>query len=224
MVCVAITRGGYGEAWLFESFEEADLHPLIQYGDAIISGPEKVLLQYNLLDFYKLLDIIGDGDLKEDVLHDLSTTGDSVMRMRRAVGHSEKIFSALVRAAKPVLNDPDEICRKVRSDRISYQEERDIMSKEKKKKKTDPKTAPDNDQRKAGRSPAFKEDNIITLLVDKEGNKYGAANNPKRKGSKSAERFALYKTGMTVKKFLDAGGTGADLKWDTEKNFIKIAA
>jgi hypothetical protein len=65
----------------------------------------------------------------------------------------------------------------------------------------------------------------ITLLVEE---------NPKRVGSKTHARFALYKTGMTVGQFLDAcvahdGPTArprhrylADLHWDRDHQFLTV--
>lgn len=51
----------------------------------------------------------------------------------------------------------------------------------------------------------------------------GAENNPKRKGSKSFDKFAKYKDGMTVEDAVKAGITGADLSWDSRHGFIKVA-
>lgn len=49
------------------------------------------------------------------------------------------------------------------------------------------------------------------------------ADNPKR--GTCAERFALYfQKGMTVGKFLAAGGQKRDLAWDVRHEFIKIGA
>lgn len=56
-------------------------------------------------------------------------------------------------------------------------------------------------------------DAVITLL---------AAANPKRPGTSAHIRFGYYQTGITVAGFLTAGGTVADLKWDSERKFIKI--
>lgn len=47
--------------------------------------------------------------------------------------------------------------------------------------------------------------------------------NPKRKGSASHKRFALYRNGMTTDAFLKAGGTRSDLRWDTAHKFIAIS-
>ena len=53
----------------------------------------------------------------------------------------------------------------------------------------------------------------ITLLV---------AENPKRPGSASYERFALYQDGMSVAEYLEAGGRRSDIRWDTARAFIAI--
>lgn len=62
-------------------------------------------------------------------------------------------------------------------------------------------------------SKDFPRDKKITLISEK---------NPKREGSKSHKRFALYKNGMTVGEFVDAGGLFADLAWDSERGFVSI--
>ena len=46
--------------------------------------------------------------------------------------------------------------------------------------------------------------------------------NPKSKGSKSFQRYELYKNASTVSEFLRAGGTMSDLKHDYAKCFIKF--
>jgi hypothetical protein len=46
------------------------------------------------------------------------------------------------------------------------------------------------------------------------------AKNPKREGSGGYKRFGLYKTGMTIREFLIAGGKTIDLDWDRERGFI----
>lgn len=54
---------------------------------------------------------------------------------------------------------------------------------------------------------------VITLVAE---------SNPKRPGSKSFERFALYQPGMTQGEALDAGVLTADLVWDSKHGFITI--
>lgn len=50
-----------------------------------------------------------------------------------------------------------------------------------------------------------------------------AAENPKRKGSESAKRFAYYKDGMTVGAFVEKGGTLGDVHYDTTHGHIKVS-
>ena len=59
----------------------------------------------------------------------------------------------------------------------------------------------------------IKDDSVIKVLVDA---------NPKREGSASHTRFALYKDGMTVKAAKEAGVTPADLGYDEGKAYISI--
>lgn len=47
-------------------------------------------------------------------------------------------------------------------------------------------------------------------------------NNPKREGSRAFEIYAKYKTCKTVGQFLDAGGTMADIRYDSQKGFIQV--
>ena len=49
-----------------------------------------------------------------------------------------------------------------------------------------------------------------------------AATNPKRAGTASYDRFQWYVDGMTVAAYMAKGGGTADIKWDTEKGFIRI--
>ena len=72
------------------------------------------------------------------------------------------------------------------------------------------------------RQPAFKSDQKITLGADKEGNRYGPDNNPKREGSASAARFALYQDGMTVGEAMEAGVTRGDINWDAKHDYISV--
>jgi hypothetical protein len=56
----------------------------------------------------------------------------------------------------------------------------------------------------------------ITLLT-KDGE------NPKRKGTKSYDRFAVYKNGMTVADAIKGGVLYADLSWDVGHGFIAVS-
>lgn len=54
---------------------------------------------------------------------------------------------------------------------------------------------------------------MITVLVDR---------NPKRAGSKAAERFARYVNGMTYGEALKAGIRRDDVYWDLERRFVEV--
>ena len=58
---------------------------------------------------------------------------------------------------------------------------------------------------------------VITLRVSE---------NPKKPGSAARERFALYRSGMTVEQALKAGVLPIDLRWDSDprRQFITIGA
>jgi hypothetical protein len=127
-------------------------------------------------------------------------------------------------------NDPAEICDLIRRDRQLSKKERKMTKATTKPAETDaaaksaetnaageaPKKAP------VPREPKVSNDATITLLADADGKVYGPDHNPKRAGSASAQRFALYKTGMTVAEFMEKGGSRADVTHDMGKNFIKV--
>ncbi len=51
-----------------------------------------------------------------------------------------------------------------------------------------------------------------------------AKDNPKKAGSKSAARFALYRTGMTVEQARKAGVQKGDIVWDALAGDVSISA
>lgn len=67
-----------------------------------------------------------------------------------------------------------------------------------------------------------------TDKLDKDGKptgekvKYGAKNNPKREGSKAAERFGHYRDGITVEKLLENGVKPRHITKDVAKGYIRI--
>lgn len=69
-------------------------------------------------------------------------------------------------------------------------------------------------------------DDAVINFGEKDGVAYSPLNNPKRGGSKSAERFGMYRDGMTVREWVEAVGSRglavADLAYDSNKGFITI--
>lgn len=98
----------------------------------------------------------------------------------------------------------------------SEHNEDNMKTKAKTKKTTAKKTAAPKTPKTpkaASSSRGLKGDLKITVV---------AKENPKRKGSDAAKRFAKYKNGMTVQEARDAGVGPGDLKWDIEKGFISV--
>jgi len=61
-------------------------------------------------------------------------------------------------------------------------------------------------------------DKTLVITLTQEGH------NPKRKPSKSFDRFDLYKTGMTVAEYIAAGGVAGDIMHDVNKGHITLSA
>lgn len=72
---------------------------------------------------------------------------------------------------------------------------------------------PDQGQKTGGKRDTNRS-RTITLLKPE---------NPKRPGTKAHDRYALYKDGLTVGAFLDAGGTSGDLAHDQAHGFIRLS-
>lgn len=223
MVCLAVTRGGWGDVWLFDSADDAHAHALIQPGDAVIESPADVLRQYNLLELPRLLRKIGDDALTERVTSGVPTQQEQTLHLRTEAASRYRLdlFEGLERLGSPPPSDPAEIVEMVRVDR-------QLMKKESSMPENKPAAGAAATKpaapAKTPRPPKYADGAKIALQADKDGKKYGKDNNPKREGSASATRFALYKDGMTVKSFVDAGGTLADIDNDVKKGYVKVAA
>lgn len=75
---------------------------------------------------------------------------------------------------------------------------------------------------KAPRAPAVPVDptNVIILLTAKDD--AGAFKNPKRENTEAWNMFSLYRDGMTVKEYVEAGGSVAYVRWDLGKGHISL--
>jgi hypothetical protein len=54
---------------------------------------------------------------------------------------------------------------------------------------------------------------VITVLV---------IANPKRQGTLACQRFDLYKDGMTVAEYIEAGGRTGDINYDVAEDYISL--
>lgn len=205
-VVVAITCGGIGDWFLFDTFEEADEHPLIQYGDVIMTHDKHFLSQFNCLEYPWLLKQI-----------DMEEIPPKLQFLER---NSAKIWARIVSKAQKPPTDPAVICEMVRNDRKSTKLERQKMTAttqkdskpaEEKKKKTPPK----RERKYAGEMK-------ITLLENADGVPYSKTNNPKRPGSKTHAMFEKYENGITVDQAIARGIDYATIVYDADKQFIAI--
>lgn len=240
MTCVAVTRGGWGDFWLFDTAAEADLHPLIQYGDAILAGPDDVVKQYNTLEIGRFLTKLKQPDLRAAVMAhvDLDLLPPR-KKLEVVVQYSEKIWDRMVQLAKTPPARPVDICNLIREDRTQMIQEGRMAKAELKtdgEKATKAKAAPKPKADKAAapaaakapRPPKYRPDQVILMGTDKEGKKYdGKTNNPKRSGSKRAALFVHLKDGMTVAAFVKACGDQAaafnTLTKNEAKKFLRVA-
>lgn len=230
---VAVTRNGLGDLWLFDSFEAADRHPIVQYGDVICRGPECIVKNYTRMEMPDLLRRLGDESFRSEVL---MRAASPMGYQETMVRYSPRVFDMMCSAARRPPESSDEVVSIIVRDRIAS-----ITDRKKERSMTDESTAAaateEKKASKAAKAPkepkepkapavrtfgGFTEGQKITLLVDKDGRPYGPENNPKRPGSGSHERFQHYKNGMTVAEAIQAGVTAADLKYDAAHTFIKV--
>lgn len=227
---VVVTRNGLGSWYLFGSHAEADEHPLVQYGDVICEGPGSIEKNWNYLDLPDLLRTLGDEAFRAYFLREVNSIGKT--NWTRVLDlHRRRVWAMMLGLCSSPPDDPATICNLVRQDRRISLKEKRPMAKEATAVNADTKNTAatatgETAEKKAPvrpvREPKFSGDMKITLLADENGAVYGKDHNPKRAGSKSAERFALYTNGMTVDQALAAGISRADMDHDTGRKYISI--
>lgn len=71
---------------------------------------------------------------------------------------------------------------------------------------------------------------MSTTHTTRGGRRYSDANyirlrvpaNPKRPGSAAHQRFGLYRSGQRVADYLSAGGTRADVRYDSRRGYVRL--
>lgn len=224
--CVAVTRGGWGEVWGFESPDQAESHPLVQYGDAVVSSPEDTVECWNYLFLPRMCtEVLGDTAMDAQLRESIDSAPDHHTRDARVAVGGQEVWAVLQRSARTPPNDPAELVRKIADDRRLHNEWRDRETKRRTSMTqaaatTTTTAAAPKEKKIAGFATTAK----ISFGKDKDGKSYDTNdNNPKRAGTKSGDRFAKYKDGMTLEQAVAAGVTAADVKWDLGKGFIKVA-
>ena len=223
-----VTRQGWGDLWRMPSADEAELHPLVQFGDAVVTGPEGILRQYNLLELPRMVRLLGVPGLSQEVEDELARLQDLPDRKRLLPDHlMVRIWTRMVGMARVPPSKAEKIVDLIRMDRQVTKEK--IMADKAAAKTAAAPKAPKVVPPK--RASKYGEADTISLLKGGEDNKpyHGTDNNPKRKGSKAADWFRGYKDGMTVadyKKHLDKVGAGnqltSTLNYDIAHGYVVV--
>ena len=223
--CVAVTCWGWGDVWVFDSPEEARLHPLIDTCDVILSSAEDIYPKnWNHLFLPRMCaEVLGDREACERLRETILSAPDEKTRDQRLALATVQIWARLTEISRRPPADPAEICEMIvrdrrRTDEWHRREESrrsSVMNAQTSGGDAATKTA-EKPKTIAGKPAGAK----IAFGKDKDGKAYGKDNNPKRAGSKSAERFALYKAGQTLEDAVAAGCSPADIKWDLDHNYI----
>ena len=227
MTCVVVTRGGWGDIWKFSTQHEADLHPICQYGDAVLCGPEDVLEAWGELWLPEMIQqLIKDNSFSKRSAEDIAGAATRQIRSTRLAAIAEEVWRELQRMAVSPPQEPSEILRLITLDRkmytSSHPRSRSTRTEERENMTTaeTTTTAPEKPKTFAGHPLTA----TLHFNADKEGKLYGPDNNPKRAGSASAELFTKYVDGMTLAEAKEAGISSVAVKWDFDHGFITISA
>ena len=232
MPCIVVTRNGRGDLWKFKSARVADEHPITQYGDAIVTGPEDIPEQWNRLSVLLLARTLDD-ELADRLQADLARLSGEYSKYQKMMElYRQTMWDTMCSVASEPPVDETSILQIIKDDRK--------MSKEAGNKPTASATVPKEAKTKAPKTPKepvapkdIQGNPLTTVLdfgTDNEGKKYGADNNPKKAASKSAARFGYYKSGGTMQDYIDAGVAAgekagamrADIGYDLTKGFIVV--
>lgn len=222
MTVLAITRGGFGGVWKFDDFESADLHPMIQYGDAILREPADAARLYTRPELELLLGRLGLERLSLEIRNSIVENGDWRRWQQAAEKRMDPVWDALLVLAADPPTDPRVVFEKIREDRMAMKtQEMPRMAKKNNAEETTSGGDVGENAEKKTRAPRastkYGDNDVIHMGSDKDGNLYGADNNPKRAGSAAAERFGKLRDGMTAGEFAEAVGDKnaayADLVW-----------
>lgn len=215
MTCIAITRGGFGSILRFENEDVAFLHPVVQYGDAIIRKSDDLPDLYNRIEWHRLMTLAGYENklLVEGMVH------LSVLEIKAAKEQSSRqIWDLLERKAVEPPSDLAGITAMVVADR------RAVDLKEQKKM-----TAETTEQTVAKKSTGdFDPNSIIHFGTPdaKEGEPapaaWGPTNCPYRADSKRSGRWAKLRHGMTVQEAVENGQSVKNISDMTQRGFIKL--
>lgn len=237
MTVIAVTRAGKGDAYAFNSVLMADAHPLIQYGDAIITDAIGLRQSLTVHECVSVAEKIGAIGLANEIR---TYSNDSKAYLKEAMVN---LWDKLIRLAPKPPTDPAVVFKLVVADRMATRNTGITIRPrgDFEMTKNTANHAPETEQGAAvtetsitetavvatkkspiPRDPKYADTGVITLLTDKDGKQYGKDHNPKKPGSASHERFTKYEDGMTVKAAKEAGLINGDIDNDVKKAYIAV--
>ena len=149
---------------------------------------------------------------------DVDVDGVVIRAHGAAKGKEQEVQSQLNAAveAKRLAKQQDAQYKQELNRRDPGTTEEQNMAKKTEKKPAE-KSTPKKGLEKAQEAAAGKRAEKLALKI-----KLLVKDNPKRAGTKGFKAFSLYKNGMTVGEFVNAGGSLPDVRWDAEHDFIEL--
>lgn len=214
MVCIVVTRNGQGAVYSFADKKAARLHPLTQTYDVFAADSSELAMQYGRGEA-DLLVRFAEGRDRSRLIDAIEVWKSESIRKELPFDIRNILWTTHTRVAQQPPSDPAALLRLIEEDR------RAVESQKLRPRSDSAQPGEETPFRKtrstsmteaaAAKRPRINENATIKILAD---------SNPKR--GKSADRFALYQDGMTVKAAKDAGVTAADITYDTNKGFISV--
>ena len=213
MVCIVVTRNGQGAVYSFPDKKAARLHPLTQAYDVSAADSSELAMQYGRGEA-ELLVRFAEGRDRSRLIDALEVWKSEPIRRELPFEIRNLLWTTHARVAQTPPSDPAAILRLIEEDRraVESQKLRPRSDSATPGEETPSRKTRSTDMTEAAaKRTRINENSTIKILAD---------SNPKR--GKSADRFALYKDGMTVKAAKEAGVTAADITYDTNKGFISV--
>lgn len=234
MLCIAITRNGYGQPWKFSTVEGARDHALVQYDDVILSDKEALLVEYTRKELQYITGFLGTEPRAVQAKTAVDTYAAAVKSVdvkaaREALAyHLDTLWDSLVRVAKAPPDNYIELLKVVKEDRRATLKATNRMRAWSAavappgRPQTSVEDDDDMSDEKKRRDPfRMSDQGTISFGKDETGKSYGPDNNPKR-GENTTSKFSTYTEGMTVAEAMEAGLTRSDIRRDRRKGFIVI--
>lgn len=220
LTCVVVTRNGNGAIWIFATKAEARIHPIPQSDDIYAETADQLVSQYGKGHIEVLLKHTEGRDRAR--LVDAMETWKASKKADINLSNEARdlIWSKVLSLGNPPPKDPAEIVRIIVEDRVSLEGKtlRSLPRDDARSFHVVPQhSKEDSMSDKAARAPKIPDTHVISIAT--EGGK-----NPKREGTASFDRFAMYKDGMTVKEAKEAGVKAADISYDAhpDRGYITL--